>query len=159
MPEITFEQYAGPYLDHPDFKAECREAATTLLYVVNEVLSIAAEDGVKFDENPQTKSLVSRSGNGGFRPQDCKIGAAKSKHKTGHGVDVRDPVPARTFTRWCYTHSDELKKRGLCVENVRWTLGWVHLQDVPPGPLGSKWRIDFIPSPEPPQCKPLPEQV
>lgn len=155
---ITLEDYAGPYLHHEDFTPERQDAALGLLDRVNDVIALAIADGVQMQRNPVTGTLVSGSGNGGYRPQDCPIGAPKSKHKRAHGVDVYDPQPDRAFTRWCYAHPEILREHGLCMEDARWTPGWLHFQDIPPGPPGSPWRLDFIPDSTPPKVPKLPEQ-
>lgn len=154
---ITLEQYAGRYLNHPDFTPERRANAEQLLAKVNELRALAAEDGVELPVNPSTGCGVSGEGNGGFRPLECPVGAAGSTHKRGRGVDNYDPK--RAFARWCYSHPAELKQRGLVMENCRWTPSWLHLQDIPPGPAGSPWRLDYIPNNTPPLAPALPEQV
>ena len=151
--DITLTQYLGKYADHPDAKAAVREAAVDMLAKVNELYALAKEHGLDMPDNPVTKSGVSGSANGGFRPQVCPIGAPKSTHKTGHAVDRYDPH--RKFASWCLEHLDELVGRGLYMEDPRWTPTWVHLQDVPPG---SK-RTVYIPSTAPALAPALPEQM
>lgn len=140
---ITAAQYFGRYADHADATAERRYHATAMLDVVNDLLEVAAADGCELPENPNTDSQVSGNGNGGFRPQDSKVGAGNSKHKDGRAVDVFDP--RRQFASWCLAHPEELEKRGLHMEDPRWTPSWVHLQDVPPG----SGKLVYIPSAAP----------
>lgn len=140
---ITATDYFGRYAEHDDATAERRYHATALLDVVNDLLEAAAADGCDLPENPTTGSQISGSGNGGFRPQDSKVGAGGSKHKDGRAVDIYDP--ARQFASWCLAHPKELEKRGLYMEDPRWTPTWVHLQDVPPG----SGKLVFIPSATP----------
>lgn len=153
---ITLADYFGHYANHPDATPEIREAAEKMLRQVDMLLNVMKADGCTLLWNPHTSNLVSGSGNGGFRPQDCPIGAPKSKHKTGHGVDIYDPY--RELAKWCYAHPDGLQTLGLCMENARWTPSWLHLQDIPPGPPGSAWRLDFVPSNDPPMAAALPGQ-
>lgn len=141
--EISLAEYLGPYADHPDATAQVRENAISLLAKVNAVYSIAAHDGVSLADNPATHSGVSGSGNGGFRPKVCPVGAASSTHKTGHGIDRYDPK--RQFSAWCLAHPDVLRDHGLHMEDPRWTPTWVHLQDQPP----KSGNLVYIPSAEP----------
>lgn len=157
MNPITNTQYLGPYYGHPDVTADVVSAIGGLLPKVNMLLGMAEADGVVLLINPATGCHISGSGNGGFRPMACSIGAANSKHKHGHGVDIYDPHG--TFAAWCYKNADKLKGLGLGMENHRWTPSWCHLQDVPPGPPGSPWRLDFVPSTELPLCAALAEQA
>lgn len=154
---ITLEQYAGPYLAHPDFTPERRANAAVLLSKVNELRQQAADDGVDFHDDPDTGCGISGEKNGGFRPMDCPVGAAGSTHKKGRGIDNYDPH--RAFAAWCYANPDRLKALGLCMENCRWTPNWLHLQDIPPGPAGSPWRLDFIPNSTQPLVAALPAQL
>lgn len=144
MNPITAAQYFGSYAEHRDATGERRYHATALLDVVNDLLEVAAADGCEFPENPNTGGLISGNGNGGFRPQDSKVGAENSQHKNGRAVDIYDQ--SRQFASWCVAHPEELEKRGLYMEDPRYCPTWVHLQDVPPR---SGNRV-FIPSPTPP---------
>jgi hypothetical protein len=88
---ITLEQYFGPWADHPDATGERKANAEVLLERVNRLLDTAAEDGVTVPVNHATGSQVSGQTLGGFRPQNAAVGAPKSSHKQGEGVDVYDP--------------------------------------------------------------------
>lgn len=154
---ITVADYFGKYWDHPDATPEVRANADHLLSQVNMLLEVMKADGCTLLWNPHTSNLIAGSRNGGFRPQDCPIGAPKSKHKTGRGVDIYDPY--RELAKWCYAHPDGLMTLGLTMENARWTPSWLHLQDIPPGPVGSAWRLDFVPSNDPPLAAALPGQT
>lgn len=149
---ITLKDWLGPYADHPDGTPAVREAAIEMLTKVNELYAMAADDGLAMPDNPSTGTGVAGQRNGGFRPQVTSVGAKGSRHKDGHAVDRYDPK--REFARWCLRNLDELSKRGLHMEDPRWTPTWVHLQDVPPG---SGRRI-FIPSADKPLAPALPEQ-
>lgn len=89
---ISIEQYFGKYgKTHKDAIPSRYANAQLLLVKVNKLMAIAMEDGVSFPDSPVTKSQVSGSENGGFRPQDCSIGAIHSAHKEGLAVDIYDP--------------------------------------------------------------------
>ena len=125
---ITLDQYFGPYCQHPDASAGKWAIADLMLDRVNSLLKAAEECGVPLHINPKTKSQVSGIENGGFRPNDCSTGAPLSKHKQGHAVDVYDPD--EQLDRWIT--DDLLATFELWREAPEATLGWVHLQDVPP---------------------------
>jgi len=159
---ITETEYYGPYYGHPDVTAEVSaNVSGKLLPAVNALLAEADAAGFKFAENPNTgtsiynRSEVSGEFNGGFRPQSCAIGAAKSKHKLGLAVDLYDPH-AR-FAAWCYANRWALRKHGLTMERHEWTPTWVHLQCVPPGSM-TTWVLDFIPDASPARVARLKEQ-
>lgn len=134
---ITVEQYFGPYLD--EASKEHWAAAHELLEKVDHLLDLAEQCGVVLVKNPATNSLISGSKNGGFRPQDCPIGAPKSKHKTAHAVDVFDPMDE--LDAWLASQPEEvLEDYGLWFEAAKATKSWSHMQDIPPP---SKRRFFF----------------
>ena len=90
MDDISLDDYFGPYATHPDAIPGKWAVADLLLDKVNALLKEAEEDGVYLEENPITRTLISGSGNGGFRPMDCKVGHPLSAHKGGHAVDIFD---------------------------------------------------------------------
>ena len=153
---ITETDYFGQYQDSPDATDQVRAAANVLLEKVDNLLNQMVADGCTLLVNSHTKCYVSGSGNGGFRPQSCPVGAPKSKHKTGHGVDIYDPY--RELAKWCYMHPEALQTLGLSMEDARWTPSWLHLQDIPPGMPGSDWRLDFVPDNSPAKAAALPGQ-
>ena len=128
MDDISLDDYFGPYSTHPDAIPGKWAVADLLLEKVNALLQEAEDDGIKLEENPITRTYISGSGNGGFRPMDCKVGHPLSAHKAGHAVDIYDP----------YEHIDEwiddkvLTEFKLYREHPDYTEGWVHLQDTPP---------------------------
>jgi hypothetical protein len=140
---ITTIEYFGQYAGHADATPAVQQAARAMLAKVNDLYARAAEDGCELPDNPATGSGVSGNGHGGFRPQDCQVGASNSTHKDGRGVDRYDPH--RQFAAWCLAHPHELTKRGLHMEDPRWTPTWVHLQDVPP----HSGRLVYVPSTAP----------
>lgn len=127
---IRIDQYFGPYNGNTEITEEIKNNATELLESVNQLLLEAQQDGVGFLINPKTSSYISGSGNGGFRLSDSKVGASKSKHKTGNAVDIYDPE--RMFASWVMANKGKLADAGLYTEDVRWTPSWVHLQNIPP---------------------------
>lgn len=141
--QITLAEYFGPYAHHQAVTPDIRFKATAMLDVVNDLYERAAQDGCELPDNPATGSGISGQGNGGFRPPESKVGAANSTHKDGRAVDRYDP--RREFAAWCLAHPEELQKRGLHMEDPRWTPTWVHLQDVPP----HSGRVVYVPSTDP----------
>lgn len=126
---ITPDQYFGPHEQSPDATEEVRAAAQSLLTRVNALLDRAVTEDVAIETNPGTGSQVGGSGNGGFRPQDCPIGAPHSSHKLGRAVDVYDPHNA--LDDWL---TDEiLEEFGLYREAPQSTIHWCHLTDRAPG--------------------------
>jgi len=146
---ITLEDYFGPFFNHPDATVEKKANAGALLEQVNGLRDDARADGVVFVVNPHTGNFISGNGHGGFRPEDCTVGADNSPHKDGNGVDNYDP--RRSFAAWCRMHPERLAARGLYMEREEWTPTWVHLQRVPP----RSGRIAFIPSSAPPVASSL----
>lgn len=128
---ITLEDYLGPYKEHKDVTDEVRKNAGDLLDAVNELLVKAEDDGVGMWVNPKTKTYVSGEKNGGFRPQDCPIGAPNSKHKKGLAIDIYDPEGE--LDEWCGRNVKTLEELGLYLEASKFTNGWCHIQCVAPG--------------------------
>lgn len=140
---VTLSEYFGPYENHHDVTDDVRSNAEALLSRVNALYAVAVRDGVPLPDNPGTKSGVSGSGNGGFRPNLCPVGAGSSTHKIGRGIDRYDP--SRAFAAWCLAHPDVLKEFGLYMEDPRWTPSWVHLQDKAP----NSGKLVYVPSTAP----------
>lgn len=138
---ITEAQYFGKFLDHPDATPERKAAAASLLASCKQLENFALQDGVVFPINPFTKSGVSGSLYGGFRPQDCKIGAAKSSHKEAKAVDLYDPLGH--IDAWCMANIERggrLEQCGIYLEHPSKTNGWSHWSIKAPG---SKNRVFF----------------
>ena len=121
---ITFEQYVGIHEHSPDWTAERQLNAVNLLVACARLEELAKEDGVVFPDNPKTGSGVSGDTLGGFRPQDCKIGAAKSSHKEGLAVDRYDPHGH--IDSWCMVNQGKLAECGIYLEHPTKTIGWSH---------------------------------
>ena len=138
---VTIEAYFGKFLDHPDVTQTHKAAAGCLLAACAQLEAFAKQDGVGFPTNPFTKSGVSGSLYGGFRPQDCKIGAAKSSHKDAKAIDLYDPLGH--IDQWCFANSERggrLEQCGIYLEHPSKTHGWSHWTIKPPG---SKNRVFF----------------
>lgn len=85
-----------------------------------------------------------RAVSSGWRPPSVNAGvpgAAKgSKHMAGTAIDLQDRD--ERLDQWCMEHLDVLREIGLWLEHPGWTVGWSHLQIVPPR---SGARV-FVPS-------------
>ena len=130
---ITLQQYVGVYKDHPDLTPARLQNAQTLLSRSWSLEAEMARLGVKFPDNPKTKSGVSGTTDGGFRPQNCATGAKNSPHKEGMGMDRYDPDGK--IDDWCMAHQDRLAVHGIWIEHPSATPGWSHWQSraVPSG--------------------------
>jgi hypothetical protein len=129
QPVITIEQYAGKYINHPDWTLARENNARALLVKVNKILLLASA-WVELKPNPKTGSLISGDSNGGFRPLDCSTGAPQSNHKQGLGVDVFDP--RNLLDIWCLMNVTKLENEGIWLEHPLKTDGWSHMQSVSP---------------------------
>ena len=128
---ITIEQYFGPYIGHADVTVTRKANAVQLLVACGKLEEIMRLDGVTFRDSPTTHSGVSGEGNGGFRPQDCPIGAARSSHKEGLAVDRYDPDG--NIDLWCMNHQQVLAECGIYIEHPSKTLHWSHWTIKAPG--------------------------
>ena len=129
--KITVSDYFRAYENHPEITPELTEAAAGLLEKVDALLQRAEDDGVVLWINPSTRTYVSGQQNGGWRPADCPVGAANSKHKKAHAVDVYDPE--NELDQWCVRNTKVLEELGLYLEAGTATPRWCHIQDQPPG--------------------------
>jgi len=127
---ITSTEYFKHYAGHPEITQAMRGRADAMLGKVNPLLEYAQTDlGWTPLINPFTKCLVGGSGNAGWRPQDCAIGAPQSSHKQARAVDVFDPDNALDKLL-----TDEiLEQFGLYREHPDATNHWCHLTDKAPG--------------------------
>lgn len=133
MKHISLEDYFGVKINHPDATPERVDNAKVMLVKVNALLLEAQEVGkIRLLTDPDTGTVISGSkggaGDGGFRLQTSATGAPRSKHREGHAVDVYDP--ANLLDDWIGRNL--LIKHGLWREVRTATVGWAHLQDVPP---------------------------
>lgn len=132
---ITRDQYfrdprTGSTKPH---QPEHDDAAKDLLGKVNRLLDhavsvIAFQRSIDPDTGSEISGKAGGAGDGGFRLPDSKTGAAHSKHRTGHGIDVYDPG------NYLDTRLTDgmLEEFGLYREHPDSTSGWCHLQDLPP---------------------------
>lgn len=121
---ITLAEYFGPWANHADATLERKASAARLLAACAKLEAMAVADGVRFPINPATKSNVSGQMFGGFRPQSCPQGAAKSSHKEGLAVDRYDPIGA--IDDWCSQNLDKLAECGIYIEHWSETPRWSH---------------------------------
>lgn len=133
---ITSDDYFRAYADHPAITPLIRASAESMLAAVNDLLVWAYEHGWKPRKNPHTGTLVSGQDNGGWRPPDCPIGAAKSAHKQGRAVDIYDPDGALDKLISEYDSANGLQNTvleqfDLYREHPGATSGWCHLSDRP----------------------------
>lgn len=124
---ISKEQYIGIYSKSPDLAPQRLANIDRLLVRVNRLMFLGMEEKIVFVINPKTKSQVAGETNGGFRPQDCTIGAPNSAHKEGLAVDIYDPLGQ--IDTWLQS-SPEAKKLyedlGMYFEAPSFTVGWSH---------------------------------
>jgi hypothetical protein len=128
---ITLDQYFGKWINTADATREAKENAEVLLEAVNALKAIAESDGIEFPINPATGSCVSGQTYGGFRPQSCKQGAARSSHKQGLAVDIYDPQ--NDIDAWCMDNLDKLEQCGIYIEHPSATNHWSHWTIKAPG--------------------------
>lgn len=121
---ITLNQYVGPWREHADWTPECEQEATKLLARSCALEAEMSRGGILFPDNPKTKSGVSGTQYGGFRPKDCPEGAPNSSHKKAQGIDRYDP--RNEIDAWCLAHPDRLAFHGIYIEHPSATPGWSH---------------------------------
>lgn len=125
---ITLAQYFGEKVHDGAQQA----AAFILLEKVNALLEWARLGGYGEDIDPDTGTQISGakggSGDGGFRLPTSTTGAANSKHKLAHAVDVFDPHDKLDRM----LDDSVLEHFGLYREHPDATPGWCHLQDMAP---------------------------
>ena len=123
---FTLKDYVGIHIESPDWTEECQDNANSLIDACTDLQEIMEGDGVKFHINPKTGTTISGEIYGGFRPQNCPIGAPNSSHKLGMAVDRYDPD--NYIDQWINSHLDALIKCGIYVEDQASTPGWSHWQ-------------------------------
>jgi hypothetical protein len=123
---IKVEHYFQAYDGHLGITQEHRGNAALLIDRVNTLLNRCLRTNtVDLETNPKTGTLISGEKNGGWRPQDCPIGAPNSSHKTGKGVDLYDPDG--DIDNCLMEHQSFLYECGLYMEHPSATRGWCHL--------------------------------
>ena len=123
MPRLTIEQYFAGYPGDSGITQQMRDNAGVLLGLVNPLLDDAASAGFELPINPKTGSLVSGEHDGGWRPQNCPIGAPGSAHKQSMAVDIYDPDG--DLDGWL--DDIALASYGLFREDPGSTRGWLHV--------------------------------
>lgn len=127
---ITLSQYVGKWDSSPDWTDGRKENAIKLLDAVNKMMDCLSAYGIEFPVNSSTNSQVSGQTLGGFRPQNCTIGAPKSSHKEGLAVDIHDPINA--IDNWLLQNQDKLDEFGIYIEAPTSTISWSHWSIKPP---------------------------
>lgn len=128
---ITVSDYFKAYRNthSHEITQEFEINAELLLDSVNLLLEECKLLGWSPQINPHTGTYISGQDNGGWRPQNCPIGAPKSSHKQARGVDIADADGSLDEV----ITDPLLKKYGLFREAPGSTPGWTHLTDRPPG--------------------------
>ena len=121
---ITLDQYVGAHASSQDWTTERQTNAQVLLEACAALESDMVTAGVNFQTNSTTGTGVSGQTFGGFRPQDCPIGASDSAHKTGEAVDRYDPDGK--IDDWLMLNQDKLVQYGIYIEHPSSTPGWSH---------------------------------
>lgn len=107
-------------------------AAMRTVAVVNDLITEGIAQGVHFQVNPSTASLLSS----GWRPAEVNSktpgAAVHSKHMTCEAADIYDPDGE--VDDFCLSDAGQsvLKRLGLWMEHPSATKGWCHVQIVPP---------------------------
>jgi hypothetical protein len=120
----TIQEYVGTHKDSPDWTPERQANAVGLLAAENALQKRMESDGVIFHTNPKTGCTISGSRFGGFRPQNCPIGAPHSAHKEGFSIDKYDPY--NEIDVWLLDHEDVLEEFGIYIEHPSTTPNWSH---------------------------------
>lgn len=122
--KLHVEQYFGKWLNSKDVTIEIIDNAKLLVLSCNRLIGEMEFHGVKFRENPFTHCIIGGETLGGFRPQNCTLGAPMSAHKQGLAVDLYDPD--NKIDDWLYSHQSMLKEFGLYFEHPKATNTWSH---------------------------------
>jgi len=121
---LHVEQYFGKWLQHKDVTLAIIDNAKDLCERSNRLIAIMEDTGLELQINPLTQSLVGGETLGGFRPQDCPLGAPMSAHKQGMAVDLYDPD--NRIDNWLVGHQKALEQYGLYFEHPSATPRWSH---------------------------------
>lgn len=125
---ISMADYFGKYgKDHKDVTPARYANAQRLLTKVNSLMAIAMVNGIEFPVNPNTKTQISGVTNGGYRPQNCPIGAPNSAHKQCLAVDIFDPKGE--IDEWLNNSKEAreaIKDLDMYFEAMSATVGWSH---------------------------------
>lgn len=117
---LKISDYFGKFEHTEDHE----NSAVILVDHVNKLLEFYQyTTGNQVHINPSTKTIISGQSYGGFRPQDCPIGASNSAHKQAQAVDIYDLD--EKLDRWI--SDGVLTQFGLYRESPMDTKGWCHL--------------------------------
>ena len=126
---ISLAQYLGIHAKSKDLTPARLANADRLLKAVNRLMMEGVKCGIVFPINKATKSQISGEIYGGFRTQDCTIGAPHSAHKECLAVDIFDHTGA--IDTWLM-ESKEAKEVyehplvNMYFEHPSATIGWSH---------------------------------
>lgn len=126
---IDLDAYFGEWM--PFATAEHVANAMQLLERVTKLQGFMVGKGILFPTNPKTGTEISGSTYGGFRPQDCGIGAPNSAHKQGLAVDLFDPKGE--IDLYLYNNQLLLDQYDIYIEHPDSTPGWSHWSIKKPG--------------------------
>lgn len=121
---FTLADYVGGHSGSKGWDDSAKSNANRLIFACTKLQELMEDNGIVFHLNPATNTTISGQTYGGFRPQDCPIGAANSAHKTGEAVDRYDHDGA--IDRWLVAHPDALVECGIYIEAPASTVGWSH---------------------------------
>jgi len=130
---FTLIDYVGPWAESPDWNEEREDNANLLIAACTKLQALMESDGVHFPLHEHTgtglhprnrDSSISGETYGGFRPQDCPIGAPHSAHKEGLAVDRYDP--GDLIDQFLLRRVDLLNQCGIYIEAPSTTPGWSH---------------------------------
>ena len=130
---ITLEQYFRGKPHPIAHEANANYLLGALNLYLHECVALGHYD---WEIDPDTDSCISGakggSGDGGYRLPDSKTGAPSSSHREAKGTDVCDTL--RKLAAYCVTDAGKahMKKRGLYMEDPRWTPVWCHFQLIAP---------------------------
>ena len=127
---ITIAEYVGVHSASSDWTPSRKINAAKLLAASTLLETRMLAAGVVFHVNPKTNSQVSGETFGGFRPQNCPIGAPNSNHKIALAWDRFDP--GNEIDSWCMANLQSLAACGIWLEHPDKTPTWSHWQCVPP---------------------------
>ena len=128
---ITIYEYVGVHANSPDWNSDRQLNAQKLLDICALLETELIAAGIEFPINPKTNSGVSGETNGGFREQNCIVGAPNSSHKEGQAVDRYDPE--NKIDAYLMANQDLLVKYGIYIESPDSTPSWSHWSTRAPG--------------------------
>jgi hypothetical protein len=121
---FTLKDYVGVHWQSLDWNDVRIVNAQNLILACAKLQDIMEANNVHFQINPKTGTTISGETYGGFRPQDCPIGAPASAHKQGQAVDRYDP--GGKIDVWLVENESALEECGIYIEMPSSTPGWSH---------------------------------